>query len=280
MTSPRRTLHAALLCLTTVSLVAAGAIGHEFWVSPSAYRVGGGELVRVSLFHGERFAGDVVARNDPMIKRFEFRTGGGVTDIRGMHGASSSFLRPASEGHGVIVYETLEYINPLPAEEFEAYLAEEGLDEISERRAALGETDTDGREAYVRCAKALLTVGDSGDFAGESGPVGLPFEIVVVTINEDRVEARLLFEGEPVGGRRVVVASASDHEDLIELESDSEGLVRFSPEHGGAWMLTALHMERVSEQRDDVDWKSYWASTTFALPDGLRASGVSPGGGA
>ncbi|MFG0260524.1 MAG: hypothetical protein ACF8LK_09260, partial [Phycisphaerales bacterium JB041] len=128
MTSTRRYLHSVLLCLTAMTLAAADSIAHEFWVSPGAYRVGAGGLVRVTLFHGERFAGDVVARNDPMIERFEYRSGGEVTDVRGMHGATSSFLRPASAGHGVIVYETREYINPLPAEAFEAYLAEEGLD--------------------------------------------------------------------------------------------------------------------------------------------------------
>ena len=281
MTSPRRMLHTVLLCLTTVTLVAAESIGHEFWVSPSAYSVSRGELVRVSLFHGERFAGDVVARNDPMIERFEYRAGGEVTDIRGMHGATSSFLRPAGVGHGVIVYETREYINPLPAEKFEAYLAEEGLDEISERRAVLGETDTDGREAYVRCAKAMLAVEADDGFSGETAPVGLPLEIVVMALGVEGVEARLLFEGEPLAARRVVAVCEADPAGLIEIESDADGLIRFEPGAAGVWMLTALHMERVSDRRDDVDWKSYWASTTFAIPDAARvAGGAGLGGGA
>lgn len=281
MTSTRRVLHTVLLCITTLTLAAADSIGHEFWVSPSAYRVGGGELVRVSLFHGERFAGDEVARNVPMIERFEFRSGGEVTDVRGMHGATTSFLRPEQAGHGVIVYETREYINPLPAEKFEAYLAEEGLDEISRRRAAMGEASTDGREAYVRCAKALLTVGDAASFTGETAPVGLPFEVVVESVGGDAVEARLLYAGEALAGRRVVAVCASDPATLIELESDADGLVRFDPARAGAWMLTALHMERVSERRDDVDWKSYWASTTFEVANGPRVlGGADLGGGA
>lgn len=281
MTSPRRLLHTALLGLTTLTLAAAESIGHEFWVSPSAHSVSSGQLVRVSLFHGERFAGDLVPRNDPMIERFEYRAGSEITEVRGMHGATSSFLRPAGVGHGVIVYETREYINPLPAEKFEAYLAEEGLDEISERRAVLGETDTDGREAYVRCAKALLTAEDADGFSGETAPVGLPLEIVVMAAGADGVEARLLFGGEPLAGRRVVAVCEADPSGLIEIESDTDGLIRFEPGAAGVWMLTALHMERVSDRRDDVDWKSYWASTTFAIPAAARvADGAGLGGGA
>lgn len=268
MKTPHRLLHSALLCVTAVMLTAGETIAHEFWISPSTYRPAEGGLVRVSLFHGERFAGDVVARNDPMIKRFEFRTGETVTDVRGMHGATTSFLRPEGISHGVLVYETGEYINPLPAKEFEAYLTEEGLDEISERRRALGETDADGREAYVRCAKSLLTVGAAGAFEGERQAAGLPLEIVVDEVDmseKGEVVARLLFAGEPLEGRRVVAVSENNPTALMELEADEDGVVRFVPDSGGAWMLTALHMERVSD-RDDIDWKSYWASTTFALP--------------
>lgn len=268
MLSPHRMLRAVLLCVTAVALTAGHAGAHEFWISPSAYRVGSGDLVRVSLFHGERFAGDEVARNDPMIRRYVILAGGTETDVRGMHGATTGFVRPDTAGQGVLVYETEEYINTLPAARFEAYLEEEGLGEISERRAALGESGAEGREAYVRCAKALVTVGDSEGSVGEERPVGLPYEIVVERAGgsgDGAVVARLLFEGEAMPGRRVVAVCRDEPTRLHELEADEDGVVRFVPDRDGVWMLTSLHMERVSETRDDIDWKSYWASSTFLV---------------
>ncbi len=283
MTNSRRLIHSALLCIIAVTLTAGEALAHEFWISPSTYSPAANGLVRVSLFHGERFAGDVVARNDPMIKRFEYWADGSVTDVLGRHGTATSYMRPDGVGHAVVVYETEEYINPLPAEEFEAYLLEEGLDEIRERRAALGESGTEGREAYVRCAKSLLTVGDAGPFTGETEAVGLPLEIVIERIENSAdgvLEARLLFEGEPLAGRRVVATSENNPGALVELKADSSGMVRFVPDEGGPWILTALHMERVTD-RDDIDWKSYWASTTFAVPERMQAGeGTRLGGGA
>lgn len=268
-----RLFHAALLGIIAATLTASEALAHEFWLSPSTYRPDANGLVRVTLFHGERFAGDVVARDESMIKRFEYRLGGSVTDVRGMHGATTSFMRPDGVGHAVVVYETEEYLHQLPAEKFEAYLLEEGLDEIRERRAALGESGTEGREAYVRCAKSLLAVGDAAPFTAEAEAVGLPLEIVIERIESSAdgvLEAQLLFGGEPLAGRRVVATSENNPGALVELEADASGRVRFVPDEGGPWMLTALHMERVTD-RDDLDWKSYWASTTFAVPERMQA---------
>lgn len=271
MFNPRPLLHPALLGITASALVAGNCLAHEFWVSPSTYRPDRDELVQVSLFHGERFAGDPVARNHEKIKRFEYRAGGSVTEVRGMHGSTASFLRPTTDGLGVIVYETEEYINVLPAERFEAYLAEEGLDEISVRRAELGETDAEGREAYVRCAKSLMAVGDSaGATLNESEPVGLPYEIVLTSdgaTTDGQVVATILFAGEPIAGRQMVAVAEDYHDHLIELVSDTDGTVRFVPDRGGAWMLTSLHMVRETD-REDIDWKSYWASMSFSLPGG------------
>ncbi|MEZ6234718.1 MAG: DUF4198 domain-containing protein [Phycisphaerales bacterium] len=257
---------------------------HEFWVQPDRFRVGVGGLVRVELHHGERFAGEVVPRDDTMIERFELVAGDVATPVRGLHAMDQGFLRPASAGGATIVYETREFVNVLPADRFEAYLAEEGLEEISRRRADLGETGAIGREAYVRCAKALVTVEERGDDAGgaaasdgraeatvavpHDAPIGLPCEIVLLSCETANggvaIRAEVLFEGEALGGVRVVAVAASAHEELIELETDEHGQVEFVAERGGPWLLTTLHMTR-TDDRDDVDWKSYWASVAFEL---------------
>lgn len=258
-------IHAAVLALT----LATAASAHEFWIAPDQMHLQPGELLRVRLHHGERFAGDVVPRDESMIERFELITPAGSTPVRGLHGHEQSFLRPDDSGFGTIVYQSSEYTNTLPGDRFEAYLREEGLDEISRCRAARGETDAIGREAYVRCAKTLITVGQSDQPAVPvDSPVGLPFELVLESCGpisaSQPVVALVLLRGAPAADVRVVAASQANHEQLIELRTDAAGRISLAPDVAGAWMLTSLCMERL--EGGDADWKSYWASLTFELP--------------
>lgn len=258
------TLTNRLARAAAMALTVSAASAHEFWVMPSAFTLEPGSLLQVGLHHGERFAGEAVARNTPQIERFEFVSGGETTPVRGLHGQTTSLLRP--ERSGVVVYESAEYLNVLPGAQFEAYLAEEGLGVISAWRRERGETDSQGREAYVRCAKSLITVEPSSKGSGDE-VVGLPFEILLSERGSGSVSATILFDGRPLEGARVVAVHADDAGSLIELESDPSGRVEFTPGDPGVWMLTSLHMVHESA-RDDIEWKSYWASLTFEVGAG------------
>ncbi|MBK7404890.1 MAG: DUF4198 domain-containing protein [Phycisphaerales bacterium] len=262
---------ARLLATMVPVLAAAAAQGHQFWISPSAYIAPPDSLIRVELFHGPRFAGQNVGRDDSQIDRYDLVMGGEATPVRGMYGASQGFLRPQTPGSGVLVYTTHEHVNVLPAERFEVYLSEEGLDWISQQRARLGETGKEGREAYMRCAKALVNVTDAPTAVPHDMCMNLPYEILLDDLGDGAsgspVGARVLFEGAPLEGMQVVAVSAAHPDKLIALTSDAEGHVAFTPEEGGPWMLTSLQMVR-DNTREDVDWKSYWASLTFSLPAG------------
>lgn len=256
------TLPRAAVALAAAA-IAAAAHAHEFWLLPSAFRCDTDTLIRVEMFHGERFAGEIVARNTPQIARYELLQNGRSTPVRGLHAHTSGLLRPESPGPGIIVYESNEYPHTMEGPRFEAYLQEEGLTAISAWRRDNGRTDETGREAYVRCAKALVAVGDAS-VTPEDHPVGLPLEIVVDDAATDSVNATLLFEGRPLEGARVVAVCADSPSSLIELESDVNGEVSFDPPTPGDWMLTSLHMVHETE-REDIDWKSYWASNTFEI---------------
>lgn len=252
-------LHSALATLVILAAAASSAIAHEFWIMPSSFAPDTNSLLRVRLHHGERFAGAVVPRNTPYIERFEFVTAEGATPVRGLHGQADSLLRTGAFAPGVLVYQSAEFSNNLPGPQFEAYLAEEGLAAISFYRREHGQTETEGREAYIRCAKSLLTVG-GGD--PEDRVVGLPLEIVLESAEGDEITAHVLFHGSPIEGLRVVAVSQAAPDQLIDLETDENGRVRFKPVGRGPWMLTSLHMVHETS-REDIDWKSYWASLTF-----------------
>lgn len=250
-----------------MTLLSASAQAHEFWIKPDAQVVPGGGLLGLTLMHGERFLGQPVARNSPMIMRYELASPThDPVPVAGLHGTTQGYLRPKHAG--VVVYQTKHYRNDLPADRFEDYLQEEGLSEISRERAAKGESDLPGREIYSRCAKSVILIeGGERDASKVDHDTGLPLEIMVREIREHdgsmRVFASVEFEDHPVEAMRVVAVHAANPDELIELFTDKEGMVEF-PAAAGDWMITALHIRRAAESQD-ADWESFWASNTFPV---------------
>lgn len=248
--------------------LACAASAHEFWVQPDHSVVDPGGLVRVHLFHGERFQGDPVRRNDGMIDRYEFIANGhDPVEVRGMHGAHDGFLRP--DHAGVIVYHTKHYMNNLPADRFDSYLREEGLAHIIDERAELGESEDDSHETYTRCAKSIiLMTGTKTDPSAADMDAELPLEImldsVVVGNGTRTVTAAVSFNDEPLENQQVIAVSTQAPTELVKLTTDSKGHVSFSADHTGDWMITTLYMRR-ADDLEDASWESFWGSLTFPI---------------
>lgn len=268
----------AALAAILASTVLASA--HEFWVRPGQFTVTEGELGRFYLMHGHRFDGEFVPRNEPYVERFELLASDGSQRIMGRHGQSTNVARFATPGTNVVVYESREVLNELGPERFAAYLEEEGLDHIARRRNELGETDTDGIEMYVRCAKALVTVAAKGETAPaglHDQVAGLPMEIVLEPMEHAEVgqtaKVRVLYDGKPLADARLVVESEARVQTQADADTSGQTIVRtnadgyasFEVDRAGPWMVTGLHMIR-TDDRDDADWKSFWASLTFSVP--------------
>lgn len=250
------------------ALLSASAAAHEFWVMPSDFSPEPGTAVRVTLEHGERFLGDPVPRDEGTIRSFVIEHGGVKTDVIGRDGSATSLARPSADGLHTIVYHTIPMPHELHANDFDAYVREEGLPHIADERARRGESGEAGVETYTRCAKSLIAV---GEVSGErDAPVGLPLEIVLETpMGElDQVEqigARVTFDREPLPGLRVVVVRQDDPTNLIELRTDDDGRIAWDAGERGVWMVTTIHMVRAPEDAEE-DWRSYWASLTFESP--------------
>ncbi len=266
---------AALAAILASTLLASA---HEFWVRPGQFVATEGELGRFYLFHGHRFEGEFVPRNEPYVERFELLTAHGAQSIMGRHGQPTSVARFATPGTSVVVYESREVVSELGPERFAAYLEEKGLGDIARQREQLGEADQPGVEVYVRCAKALVSVSAKGETApaGLTDRVaGLPLEIVLQPLDTAAAgrtaTIRVLYNGEPLADARLVAVSqarvqASAQQQTI-IHTDADGEASFELDRAGPWMVTGLHMVR-TDDRDDADWKSYWASLTFAVGEG------------
>lgn len=258
--------HSLLAMIATMLSTVHVVRGHEFWIMPDRFHAHAEEVVRFTAHHGERFLGDTVARDDQRILRFDLVGGQGASEIIGRSGQTQSFGRIQDSEPTVAVFHASGFTNVLPAPDFHMYLREEGLDEIVGRREALGESDEPGRESYERCSKALLNVTPHVE---ADRVIGLPLEIVVKSIDRERIVICVLLHGMPADGHRVVAVSQSAPERLVEQITDAEGRAIFTDFIHGTMMITTISMERTvasEEDADASDWTSYWASTTFQNP--------------
>ena len=261
--------------LVGLALAISGAVsGHELWIEPGSFRPQPGELLPLRLRLGGDGKVEPVPRRAQRIEEFYLQGPAGRTPVLGAEGTDpAGVVRLAVPGLYAIGYRGRFAALELPAEKFEAYLKEEGLDKIIARRRELGESARPGRERYARSLKALLVAGD-GKREGVDQPLGLPLELVPETDPfapspaDEPLRFRLLLFGEPLDGALVKVFPLGAPEPVTSARSDGAGRLALAFSGGGPWLLTAVHMERAGEGAQ-ADWESWWTSLTFARePEG------------
>lgn len=254
-----------------LAVSSAPALAHDFWIEPSTFRPAVGSEVGIALRVGEHFRGEPVGRAGERIVRFVLRSSSGESPIPGEEGSDpAGRARINAPGLNVVGYRSNNARVDLPADKFEQYLREEGLEKAIALRASRGETDKPSRERYSRCVKSLLSAG--GSSAGADRPLGFTLEIV-----SDRnpygarpgepMPFRVLLRGKPVAGVLVVALHREAPEEKASARSDVQGRVSFRLIRPGVWLVKAVHMEPLAAG-EDADWESLWASSTFELPSG------------
>ena len=269
-------LQAKLLASTLGLFVASGAAAHDFWIEPSSFAPLPGQAVTVRLLVGEQLNGDAVARPPAQsLHRFvlaDANSDASVT-LPGQAGADpAGLLRLAKPGRYIVGFHGKPNALELPADKFNAYLREEGLDSALASRTARGQTNEPGREIYSRCAKSLLS-SDGSDGAGTQADradreLGLTLELIAERRPDalragEALPLRLLLEGQPLAGALVVARPRADPSRKIALRSDARGRVAVPLSHRGEWLVKAVHM-RPAPSGSGADWESLWASLSFS----------------
>jgi hypothetical protein len=267
--------------LAALLLAALPAAAHDFWIAPADFTPLAGEPFGVELRVGDGFPGEAVPRRDGHDLRFALIGEAGEMSVAGVDGASPAGVAVAPRsGDAVLVYRGADSALTLPAEIFEAYLREEGLEDVAALRAARGEAAGPGRELYSRSVKALVTVGPPGAAVSAPSPhlrpTGLPLELVPETrpaelAPGDELVLRLLRDGEPLAGARVRAVPHDDPAAASAARTGSDGRVSFDLDCPGTWLFAAVAMEEAPEEAP-ADWRSTWTSLTLDVTSALNGS--------
>ena len=257
--------------------LAATAAAHNFWIEPSTYRREKAGPVTFSLRVGVGFEGDAVPRDKSRIERFVVAGPKGDKDVVGLDGEDpAGLLRLEDEGLYVVAYRSLRRAITLEAKKFEAYLADEGLDDVLAWRKEHGEAAKDGNEVYSRAAKSVVRVGaDPSDASSPNAKAvasfdrvfDFPFELVpesdpLLARSGDSLKVRVLVDGKPAEKILVGAMRKGDTKDAASVRSDAGGHVTLALDRPGVWLVHSVHMRRAPAETK-ADWESIWASLTF-----------------
>lgn len=265
----RRVVHAILLSVG-VLVASTSVVAHDLWIEPSAFVVDAGKMIGIKLRVGVDLLGDPVPRDPALIDRFIAVDRAGSKPIIGRDGEDpAGLLRLTSPGLVIIGYSSKPSQIVLPAQKFNEYLTEEGLESIAALRSKRNETNAEAREAFARCAKALISSGPISA-ADVDRPLGFTLELVAEK-NPYGLQAgqslpvRLLYKKQPLAGVLVVAVNRRNPSAKVSARSGKDGRVTFKLAEPGMWLVKAVHMTPAPANAD-AQWESFWASLTFELP--------------
>ena len=188
---------------------------------------------------------------------------------RGPDSASVLTLALGDAGTYVVGVSTRPREIDLGAEDFNAYLAEDGLPDVLEARRRDNELGKSARERYSKHVKAVFQVGQARS-DGFSVALGYAAEIVPLenpyAIDRGKpLRVRCLVDGRPVRNQTVLWGGEKDSHAFAQrsTRTDADGVAEVTLDAAGRWYVKFIQMVRVGQPV--LDYESKWATLTFEI---------------
>ena len=262
--------------LVSACLLAGTTLANEFWLQPAQFFIAPNTMLTLRVLVGTNFAGTRWTGRSNRVTQVAHFAPTGFTDLTAATTATDT-LQPTltlrQAGTHVVTLATNNAFLTLEADQFNSYLKAEGLDYMLLERQRRGSLQLPGREAYRRCAKTLIAVGNpsaSDTARAWSRPTGMPLELVTeqnpyVLKSGASFTVRVLAEGQPKPGQLVQVWQRSPGQAgrVFKLYSNQNGRVLFRLTEPGEYLLSTVHM--VPARLAEADWQTTWSSLTFGF---------------
>lgn len=180
-------------------------------------------------------------------------------------------------GSYVVGVSTQSRIIELSADDFNQYLAHDGVVDVLDERKNSGEDQKAAREKYSKHVKAIFQAGSSSSGFYQK-KLGYPIEFIPLQnpydlkVNDD-LQLQLLSNGQPVSDQLVYASyggfhSHSDtggHVEAVKTRTDNSGVATITLSKAGPWYVRTIHM--VKSKEENVDYESNWATLTFEIKE-------------
>lgn len=250
------------------------ASAHEFWMRAEPFSPRVGTTAQLFMYVGQYFEGDQVGFVTSHSKMLRHYFGGKTEDLIGLVPSEKAIgqvpVAITQAGTHLLAFDSYPSPITIEAGKFDAYLHDEGLDQIVAQRAEQGKSALPGRERFRRVTKTLLRAGGKSDrtFAVRTGQrlELVPLVDPTATAVGQTLQFKLFFDDKPVVGALVRAWHHHDQETVsIRTISDAEGTVTFSLPYAGQWMMSTVYMIAAADT-DAADWDSFWGNLMFEVP--------------
>ncbi|MDL5050103.1 DUF4198 domain-containing protein [Oscillatoria amoena NRMC-F 0135] len=258
----------ALVLFFTVTVLTQA---HEFWLQPDRFLYKKGEIMKLDFMVGEGFIGERWDLKKHRLIRFDHHAGnyskGLIEDIVPEAGSNLE-VKLEREGTHLFVMQSNNAFIELDAEKFNAYLKEDGLEDILEYRVKTNTQNKRAREYYQRSAKLLVQAGSTTDETSGK-QAGTPIEIVPLKNPYAlkpgaEMQFRVVFEGKPLAFTLVKVWNRKDNRTTVQnIYTEKDGTLTTRLSNTGMWMVSCVKM--VPAKEEGADWQSYWGSLVFGF---------------
>ncbi len=264
----KRKFSAAFLITTFVAVLAQA---HEFWMQPDKFRFAIGETAKINFLVGENFVGERWSLAKHRLLRLDHHAGSyseGLIESVNPGEGNNLEIKFTREGTHLFVMQSNNAFIELDGEKFNAYLEEDGVEDVLAFRKKNNLLDKPAKEYYARCAKLLLQTGTKTDDTFKK-QVGLPLEIVPVknpyaVKQGDEITFQVLFEGKPLPFTMVKVWNRKEGTTFMQnIYTQKDGTITTRLSNAGAWMVSCVKM--VPAKEEGADWQSYWGSLVFGF---------------
>jgi uncharacterized GH25 family protein len=244
---------------------------HEFWLLPAKFRYTVNEEMTIEFMVGENFEGEPWDLARHRIEKLDLHHLSRVTDERKLVQPSGKVkfkLKLTEEGTQLLAMQSDYAYIGLEAEKFNAYLKEDGLDNVYQQRATTNTLNKPSKEFYARFVKLLVQVGSKMDDTFKK-PVGQRIEIVpqqnpYLLKPGDYLECLVLVEGKPMPHQLVKVWNKIAHSSFLQdIYTENDGKVKFPISAQGTWMVSTVRM--IPSEKPGADWQSMWGSLVFGI---------------
>lgn len=159
----------------------------------------------------------------------------------------------------------------LKANDFNKYLADDGIPDVLTLRRKNGQMGRDATERYSKHIKALIQVGPKRDGAF-STVLGYPAELVPLENPYSMkvggyIRFRALVDGKPSANQLIVTGGRTPTGGRLaerRVRTDAAGIARVRLSARGQWYVKFIHMTPfVGTER--IDYESKWATLTFEV---------------
>jgi len=258
-----------------VAITAALAGAHDMFLKPAQFFLAENSSLDLSLLNGtfSKSENSIERKrlNDISVLGPAGRTRVDTSAWKATGDTSFFSVKVGAAGTYVLGVSTRPNIIALKAEEFNAYLKDDGIPDILAARKKDGELGVPSKERYHKHVKTMVQVGEART-EHYATALGYPAEIIPVTNPYSlkvggTLRFKTLVDGKPAANQYVLYGGRTPSGGRIEarnVRSGADGTAGITVNSPGVWYIKFINMTPVKGD-PEANYESKWATLTFAV---------------